>query len=72
MDAFAVYGSVARGDARFDSDVDVLIISEDLTGSLGSRIRKLYTIEEALQDELRWLRRHKVYTGLSFYPLREG
>jgi len=70
VESLAVYGSVARGSATANSDVDILLISEDLRGSLGSRIRKLYSIEEALQCELGWLRKHSIYTGLSFYPLR--
>jgi len=72
VEAFAVYGSVARGSATANSDVDILLISEDLSGSLGSRIKKLYDIEATLQEELGWLRRHNIHTGLSFYPLRKN
>ncbi len=72
VEAFAVYGSVARGGATVNSDVDVLLISEDLSGSLGSRMGKLHAIEEACQGELGWLRRHGIFTGLSLYPLKKG
>jgi len=71
IESFAVYGSVARGTATTNSDVDILLISEDLHGSVGSRIEELYEIENALEDELKWLRKHEIYTGLSFYPLRK-
>ena len=71
VESFAVYGSVARGSATVNSDVDVLLISEDLSGSLGSRIGQLYNVEEALQQELEWLRKNKIHAGFSFYPLRK-
>lgn len=69
VESFAVYGSVARGRAREDSDVDVLIISDDFHGSLGSRIERLMGVEDAVRDEIRWLRGRGIRTGLSFYPL---
>jgi hypothetical protein len=71
LSSFAVYGSVARGVAERHSDIDVLVISNDFSGSMGSRIDQLYKAEDKLKDELSWLRRHDIYTSLSFYPLRE-
>jgi predicted nucleotidyltransferase len=71
LSSFAVYGSVARGVAKEHSDIDVLVVSNDFSGSIGSRIDKLYDVEVKSRDELSWLRKHGVYTGLSFYPLRE-
>lgn len=71
LSSLAVYGSVARGVAKGNSDVDVLMVSNGFVGSLGSRIEGLYKFEEGLKDELAWLRKHDVYTSLSFYPLRE-
>jgi predicted nucleotidyltransferase len=68
--SFAVYGSVARGSPTQYSDVDILLVSDSLEGSLGSRIEKLCRVEEALKGELEWLRGHGVYTSLSLYPLR--
>jgi len=71
LSSFAVYGTVARGAAKKNSDVDIMIISNDFIGSLGSRIEELYKIEEELKGELAWLRKHDVHTSLSFYPLRK-
>ena len=66
-----VYGSVARGSASNTSDIDILLVSESLSGSLGCRMEKLYhMVEKTLEDEIRWLKRHGIYTSLSFYPLR--
>ena len=42
LESFAVYGSVARGQASKNSDVDILLISEELDGSLASRMERLY------------------------------
>jgi len=71
LESFAVYGSAARGTASNTSDIDLLLVSNSLHGSLGSRMNKLLNIEEALQNEIEWLRKHGIHTGLSFYPLRK-
>ena len=70
LESFAVYGSVARGSASNNSDIDILLVSESFRGSLGRRMDELYGIEKALEGELGWLRKHGIYTSLSFYPLR--
>jgi hypothetical protein len=72
VESFAIYGSVARGRAALNSDIDIMLISDDLTGSLGARIEKLYGIEEALRPELEWLSKNRIRAGLSFYPLRKS
>jgi len=68
--SFALFGSVARGTARRDSDVDMLLISDDFRGSVGRRIEELMPVERSLGDEIEWLSSKGVRTGLSFYPLR--
>lgn len=68
--SFAVYGSVARGTAGKDSDIDILVVSDDFEGSMGSRIEKLIKVEDSVEEEIRWLRGQGFRTGLSFYPLK--
>jgi len=68
--SFALYGSVARGTAKRNSDVDVLLVSDDFRGSIGRRIEELMSVEESLGDEIEWLHGKGVRAGLSFYPLR--
>ena len=34
-------------------------------------MERLYHIEKELKEELGWLRKHGIYTSLSFYPLRK-
>jgi len=68
--SFAVYGSVARGTAKTDSDIDILVVSEDFEGSMGERIEQLLKVEYAVQGEIGRLREHGIHTGLSFYPLK--
>lgn len=71
LTSLAVYGSVARGTAKENSDIDLLtFISNSFSGSIGKRIDMLYRLERKLK-ELTWLRKHGIYTGFSFYPLTE-
>jgi predicted nucleotidyltransferase len=42
-----IYGSVARGEERADSDIDLLLVSNDLT--LEEVIRRLLPVERSLQ-----------------------
>lgn len=65
-----VFGSVARGTARTDSDVDVLVVSEGFAGSLASRVGELLEVEYKTQvgDELRWLSGKGILAHISFHP----
>jgi len=65
-----VYGSVARGTATEDSDVDLLVIMEG-GGSLGKRLDELLRIEfsEEIAKELDWLYGDGIDTHASFLPL---
>jgi predicted nucleotidyltransferase len=71
LTSFVIYGSVARGTAENESDVDILLISDDFMGSVGSRIERLSKIENLIKDELDWLRLRGIHTDFSFYPFRK-
>ncbi len=49
--AVAVFGSVGRGTARPDSDVDVLVVAEDLPRGRLARVREFAAVERALVAE---------------------
>ena len=51
------FGSAARGEASPESDIDVLIIAEDLPIDYGLRIRETYRLLESLWmgQAYRWL-----------------
>ena len=68
--SIVLFGSVARGDARTDSDIDLLVVVEGFN-SLGQSLEKLVEIEESpkVSREIRWLEEHGIDTHLSFYPI---
>ncbi|MEM1584022.1 MAG: nucleotidyltransferase domain-containing protein [Nitrososphaerota archaeon] len=68
--SIVLFGSVARGNAGQDSDVDLLIIS-DAFRSLGEALDKLVDLEYSsrVAQEMEWLENNGVSTHLSFHPL---
>ncbi|MBS7645704.1 MAG: nucleotidyltransferase domain-containing protein [Candidatus Bathyarchaeia archaeon] len=67
--SIVVYGSVARGAAEEDSDVDILIIMERAE-NLGGRLDKLLKVEASgkVKEELDWLYGNGVDIHISFLP----
>lgn len=67
--SFAVYGSVARGTAKPESDVDMLVVSDSFRGSVASRIDLLSAADKVVDEEIGWLWDRGIYASLSFYPV---
>jgi predicted nucleotidyltransferase len=65
-----LYGSVSRGVAKSESDVDLLVLM-DSEESVGERIQRLSRVEGSgwTGQELDWLDNHGIYTHISILPL---
>lgn len=63
--SFAVFGSVGRGAPRPDSDVDLLLVVEDLPRGRARRLETFDPVEDALEGDLRAARHAGVWASLS-------
>jgi predicted nucleotidyltransferase len=61
----AVYGSVGRGTMRFDSDIDLLIVANNLPNGRWNRTREFDTVDDALERAFQDASRHGINTRLS-------
>ena len=62
----AVFGSVGRGVQRPDSDIDILIVAEDLPHGRMQRVAEFAAVEQKLDPLLDMMRkRHGIMTSLS-------
>lgn len=61
----AVFGSVARGTQNFDSDIDVLIIVNNLPAGRMKRIREFEAVEERIEPILKRLQKKGIHTDIS-------
>ncbi|BCU68155.1 DNA polymerase [Sulfolobales archaeon HS-7] len=60
-----IYGSVARGDNRKDSDVDLLLVIKELPKTLTERIMLFEKVEKGIEDDIERLRDQGYYVTLS-------
>lgn len=63
--ALAVFGSVGRGTARPNSDIDLLLVADPLPDGRLARVREFEAVERALVATLREARDRSVATELS-------
>ena len=68
----AVFGSVARGESKPTSDTDILVIAENMPGSMSERMEVLAGVLMRLEgsEACRRLRERGVSTWVQFHPLR--
>ena len=57
--SMAIYGSVARGEAKPNSDLDALVVSEDFPKSYSKRVEAAVGVLEPLKHLKLWLWRNK-------------
>lgn len=63
--SFVVFGSAARRTYRFDSDLDVLIIAENLPRGRMKRVTQFMAVEEKIEPSLRSLQKDGINTFIS-------
>ena len=63
--SLAVFGSVARGTMRHDSDIDLLVVVDDLPRGRIPRVRDFDLVETAVQEQLDQAEHVGIYTRLS-------
>jgi hypothetical protein len=63
--SLVIYGSVARGTATYQSDVDILLIVADLPSGRLNRMRGFTNIENTLSEEIETARKNGWMVDLS-------
>ncbi len=63
--SFVVFGSVGRRAMRPDSDIDFLLIADDLPRGRLRRVAEFETVESRVKPQLEEARREGVFAGLS-------
>lgn len=60
-----VFGSVGRGTQRFDSDVDLLVLAENLPRGRIRRIEEFESVERKVEPQLEALREEGIHSRIS-------
>lgn len=68
--SIVLYGSIARGEAHENSDMDVVIVASNLPRGFSERVDKLYPIKKACQGaKIRLWEGKRIYCSIQIYPL---
>jgi predicted nucleotidyltransferase len=60
-----LYGSVARGTMRQDSDIDLLIVARDLPVGRFNRVKEFEAVEDTVEEDIRRAASRGIHTTLS-------
>jgi uncharacterized protein len=63
--SFVVFGSVARETFRFNSDIDILIIAENLPDGRMKRVKQFSAVEEKIEPLMESLEKQGIHTYIS-------
>lgn len=63
--SIVLYGSVARGVMRHDSDVDLLVVARDLPHGRLKRVEEFEAVEAAVAEEFQCVASRGIHTTLS-------
>ncbi len=63
--SFAVFGSVGRGTPNYDSDIDILIIADNLSDGRMKRVSEFNHIEGNIEPVIESLKQYNINTRLS-------
>lgn len=66
-----LFGSVARGTARDNSDVDLIVVAKELSGSRAEMSDAVYSAVN-ITEERQFLYENGLATDASIYPMAEG
>ncbi len=67
--AIVLFGSVAQGTAKFESDIDLLVVSEKWGQNYSTRWPILYEWKQEMREKTRYLWDTGIFTQLSLLPL---
>ncbi len=74
LSSLGVYGSVARNQAKKESDLDIFLVFKEISGNISERLDLLSDIvnTDLIKDELKSLRARSYFPRINLYPRKES